>query len=125
MGCPQSQYTPIYDNQFFDDIEKCSRLPQLLYCDCYDKAAIDSQARAQLGNVDAARQAQQQARDAYNRAHGGYAIMSPGSAPPLNLPSRANQKLNTFSKTFDPKQRRIMVLLIAAVLLFVAFVSYD
>jgi len=122
--CPQSKYHPIYDDAFFAAIERCPKSPALAYCDCYEQAALDSQIRAAEGDVAARRAAQQQAQDAYKN-YPRFPTMSPGEAPPLNVPSRADQKKNTFSKVFDPAKRRMIVLLIAGVLLFVAFVSYD
>lgn len=52
-------------------------------------------------------------------------IMSPGEPPPLNVPSRANQKANIFTKSFDPKTRKIIVLLIAGFLLFLAAIHAE
>jgi len=55
----------------------------------------------------------------------GYPKQTVVEGPPLNVPSRANQKANTFSKIFDPKTRKILVLLIAGFLIFLAATSYD
>lgn len=45
--------------------------------------------------------------------------------PPLNVPSRANQKANLFNKAFNPANRKIIVLLIAGFLLFLAITNYE
>lgn len=120
-NCPRSNVTPTYDDIFFKDIEICEKVTRsdAEYCDCYDSAARESQARAE---VNQSLSKQQQAQDAYRKL---FPRMSPGVAPPLNVPSRANQKVNTFSKVFDPTKRKILILLIASVLLFVAIISYD
>lgn len=97
------------------EIQRCPKSPASAYCQCYDAAARRSLER---------RPAE---RDPFALPdyRTGYPTMSPGDSPPLNVPSRANQKQNTFSKVFDPQKRKIIVLLIAGVLLFIALVSYD
>lgn len=121
MPCPQSQYTPNYDNAFFDEIARCPRTPQSEYCACYDIAANHSLERAQEQTVIGIRNRQAE----IDRQIKQYPRQTEVAGPPLNVPSRADQKRNTYSKTFDPKARKIIVLLIAAVLLFLALVSYD
>jgi hypothetical protein len=54
-----------------------------------------------------------------------YPRMEEVPGPPLNVPSRANQKANIFNKNFDPKIRKLIVLLIAGFLLFLAAINYD
>lgn len=49
-----------------------------------------------------------------------YPRMEEVPPPPLNLPSRADQKANIFNRAFDPKNRKIIVLVIAGFLLFLA-----
>jgi hypothetical protein len=122
--CPSSKYTPTYDDQFFADIGRCPQSPSTAYCDCYELAALNSQIRAAEGETEANRQAMVAAQTAYNQAK-LYPRMTEIPAPDLNVPSRANQKKNTYSKIFDPKIRKILVLLIASFLIYLAFVSYD
>jgi hypothetical protein len=126
MPCAPSQFQPTYDDQFFKDIEKCPKSPQAKYCECYDAAALQSQIRRQQTVVDGNANAITQARDAYLKKRGLlYPKMSPADSPPLNVPSRADQKANTFSKVFDPKTRKIIVLLIAGFLLFLATIHAE
>lgn len=54
-----------------------------------------------------------------------YPIQTVVQGPPLNVPSRADQKKNTFSKIFDPKTRKVIVLLIAGFLLFLAATNAE
>jgi hypothetical protein len=49
-----------------------------------------------------------------------YPRMEETAPPPLNLPSRANQKQNIFNKAFNPTNRKLIVLMIAGFLLFLA-----
>lgn len=123
--CPQGQNKPTYDDEFYADIEKCPKSPPLAYCDCYDTAALHSQIRAQEKVVNGNRQASQSAQDAYNRVAKLYPKQTVVSGPPLNVPSRASQKANIFTKAFDPKKRKIIVLVITSFLIFLAFINYD
>lgn len=43
--------------------------------------------------------------------------------PPLNVPSRVDQKANIFNRMFDPNKRKIIVLVIAGFLLFLALTN--
>lgn len=122
MPCAQSQHTPTYDDAFFAEIEKCPKSPAAAYCDCYDLAALRSQIRKAQADVSTAANAASSARQAY---HDAVLKQTPIAAPPLNVPSRANQKKNTFSKIFNPQTRKMLVLLIAAFLIFLAVTNYD
>lgn len=119
--CPPSQYNPNYDDKFFQDIARCPRSPASAYCDCYDQAALDSLIRAQESNVNEIRNRQ---REIDNQIK-SYPRQTEVQGPPLRVPSRSDQKKNTFSKAFDPKNRKIIVLLIASFLIFLAFTNYD
>lgn len=55
----------------------------------------------------------------------GYPRQTEVPGPPLNVPSRANQKANIFNRAFDPKKRRFIVLAIAGFLLFLAVTNYE
>lgn len=55
----------------------------------------------------------------------GYPRQTEVQGPPLNVPSRSDQRRNTFSKIFDPTTRKVLVLLIAAFLIFIAATTYD
>lgn len=55
----------------------------------------------------------------------GYPTMTEVPGPATNIPSRANQKANLFNKAFDPRNRKIVVLLIAGFLLFLAVTNYE
>lgn len=123
--CPPSSNTPTYDDIFFRAIERCPKTPALAYCECYDSAALASQIRAQESVVNDRRTEAERARDKYNDARKLYPKMTEVPGPPLNVPSRADQKANIFTKAFDPKNRKIIVLVIASFLIFLALINYD
>lgn len=85
---------------------------------------MNSQIRAAEKDVDAARTQTQKARDAYEQAK-SYPKQTEVQGPAINVPSRANQKANIFTNAFDPKKRKIIILVIASFLIFLAFVNYD
>lgn len=118
---PSSTPTPVFDDLFMAEIQRCPKSPALEYCRCYDDAALRSVIREQENRVADVRTRQERLGQQIRN----YPRQTEVQPPPLNVPSRADQKRNTFSKIFDPNKRQIIVLLIAATLLFVALVSYD
>lgn len=125
MPCTKGKYTPSYDDQFFQDIEKCPKSPPQTYCDCYEQAALQSQIRVTQQQVNRTGNIFQQTQAALLQAARLYPRQTEVQGPPLNVPSRANQKANSFSKIFNPKTRKLLVLLIAGFLIFLAATSYD
>lgn len=93
-----------------------------------DDANVDPVTQAER-EVAAARDRMNAARDVYDRARTGdysqFPTQTEVPGPPLNLPSRANQKQNIFNRAFDPKTRKIIVLLIAGFLLYLALTTYE
>lgn len=90
-----------------------------------EQAIIDAEEEVanSKSKMDALRKIYRTAQQSQGKVY--YPTQTEIPGPPLNVPSRRDQKANLFNSAFDPKNRKIFVLLIAGFLLFLALTNYD
>lgn len=129
-GCGGKRTSPNYDDIFWTAINRCPSSPPAAYCSCYESAARESVNRSwgnriKPGEIFVGRgNAGNNPSDTF-----GYPTQTDVTKDYpyeiLGTISRANQKANIFTKSFDPKQRKIIILLIAGFLIFLAITNAE